>query len=145
MRVRHDARVRVVIKCGLPGHHRPCSDDVMEVRLLDAHLAVAAVTHGKVSGMDSGVRVRSRVTLVDPTRDVLQDGQTCPCAECEPTRTVACSLHGLPVVDEACGEVRCRACLDEYEADHKNDRPPRTPAPVAVFDQHHGYYAFEKG
>lgn len=81
--VRHDAKVRVVIRCGLSGHPNPCSDSVVEARMLDAHLAISgSYVHGKVSGRDSGIRVRATYRLVNPERDALGDGELCTCAEC---------------------------------------------------------------
>ena len=80
--VRHDAELRVVTKCGLSAHGNPCSDTIVEARHLDAHLTVQSFMHGKVSGMDSGIRVRCSYKLVNPERDVLVDGQLCPCDEC---------------------------------------------------------------
>jgi hypothetical protein len=81
--VRHDAEIRVVIECGLSLHDSPCSDSIVEARLLDTHLAVSgSFMHGKVSGMDSGVRVKARYSLVHPERDTLVDGQLCDCRYC---------------------------------------------------------------
>lgn len=59
--------LRVRVTCNQRGHRRPCSDDVMEARLVDAHLQVVAFCHGKVSGMDSGVRVKYRLSRVEVT------------------------------------------------------------------------------
>jgi hypothetical protein len=83
MLVAHDATFRVVITCGLSMHGDPCSDDVVPARSLDGHLTVQSVIHGKVSGYDSGIRVKQRTTLIDPERNLLGDGKLCPCAECE--------------------------------------------------------------
>lgn len=53
--------IRVRVTCGLSAHGRVCSNDVVRADLLDSHLAVVAYTHGKVSGMDSGVKVQYRL------------------------------------------------------------------------------------
>lgn len=82
MLVRHDAELRVVTTCGLSMHGDPCSDTTVEARLLDAHLTVQAFMHGKVSGMDSGIRVSCSYSLVNPDRDALGDGKLCDCKEC---------------------------------------------------------------
>lgn len=57
--------LRVKVTCNMPGHKRPCSNDVMEAALIDAHLQVVAFCHGKISGMDSGIRVRYRLSRVE--------------------------------------------------------------------------------
>lgn len=77
--VRHDAEIHVVTKCGLSSHRNPCNDTTVEAYLLDSHLAIQAFMHGKVSGMDSGIRVTSSYKLVNPERDILENGQLCPC------------------------------------------------------------------
>lgn len=76
--VRHDAEILVTANCSIHGKHK----DIVSASLLDAHLAVEAVTHGKVSGMDSGVRYKYRIKLVNPKRDILKNGQLCPCLDC---------------------------------------------------------------
>jgi hypothetical protein len=81
MRVKHGTKFRVVITCGLSTHRDPCSDDIVPAEHLDGHLTVAAVMHGKVSGHDSGIRVKQRVSLVDPS-DELTGDQLCDCARC---------------------------------------------------------------
>lgn len=81
MLVRHDAEIRVVVRCGLTFHGNPCSDTIVPAYLLDAHLTVQSITHGKVSGMDSGIRVKYRYSLVNPERDTLVDGQLCDCRD----------------------------------------------------------------
>ena len=80
--VRHDADLRVIVRCGLSSHGNPCEDVVLKPDVLDAHLSIAAVMHGKVSGMDSGIRVTYRISLVNPKRDKLRKGQLCTCNEC---------------------------------------------------------------
>lgn len=83
MLVAHDATFHVVIRCGLSSHGNPCNDSHVEPELLDGHLTVQAVLHGKVSGYDSGIRVTQRVTLDNPTRNLLGNGKLCPCDKCQ--------------------------------------------------------------
>jgi len=83
MLVAHDAMLRVVITCGLSAHGDPCSDSLVPAASLDGHLVVQSVIHGKVSGYDSGIRVKQRVSLVNPDRDLLGDGKLCPCERCK--------------------------------------------------------------
>lgn len=79
--VRHDAQLRVITKCDA-GHSQPCNNSIIPAPNLDAHMAIEAYKHGKVSGYDSGIRVRCTYKLVNPKRDVLKDGELCPCADC---------------------------------------------------------------
>lgn len=77
--VRHDAKVRLIVsRCSLHGKHK---DEIVKVRDLDAHLTVMSITHGKVSGYDSGVQVKYRYELVNPARDILENGALCDCKE----------------------------------------------------------------
>lgn len=83
MLVRHDAELEVVIRCNAAGHSKPCSKSIIIAPTLDAHLAISgSYMHGKVSGMDSGIRVRASYKLVNPKRDVLKNGELCPCKDC---------------------------------------------------------------
>lgn len=80
--VRHDAELEVTTKCSMPFHTKPCNKTIIVAPTLDAHMAIQAYMHGKVSGMDSGVRVKCTYRLVNPDRDILKDGQLCPCDKC---------------------------------------------------------------
>ncbi len=82
MLVRHDAEVRVVITCSEPEHDKPCNESILKPAMLDAHLALASYEHGKISGMMSPGKVQYKVSLVKPERDILKNGQLCPCGEC---------------------------------------------------------------
>lgn len=80
--VRHDAELKITTRCDMVGHKQPCSNIIVPAPHLDAHMAVEAYKHGKISGRDSGVRVRCTYKLVNPERDVLKEGQFCTCADC---------------------------------------------------------------
>lgn len=78
MNVKHNAQFRVRCSAGLSGFP---SDDIVEARLLDAHLTVLSVMHGFVSGLCAGDGAKVTVSLVDPS-DILEDGQPCDCPTC---------------------------------------------------------------
>jgi len=80
--VRHDADIHLKVKCGLSGHPNPCVDRVVKASELDAALTVQSYIHGKISGYDSGIRVKANYKLVNPERDLLKNGELCNCQEC---------------------------------------------------------------
>ena len=65
MMVPHDTPIEVTITCNAQGHSKPCAKYVVPAYQLDADATVQAVMHGKVSGMDSGIRVRRRIRIVE--------------------------------------------------------------------------------
>ena len=87
MNVRHTADVRVLVKSGA----KVLSDEVVAVRLLDAHLTVQSYCWGGAFGQASWHDGKARtvhppkvtVNLVNPA-DELKPGQECDCTECVP-------------------------------------------------------------
>lgn len=86
MNVRHDAPIEVTLLDG----QRVIGQDVVEARLVNAHLTVQAYCHGGVSGMvnwnDRGRALsrapKVRLRLTDESFE-LAEGELCGCDECK--------------------------------------------------------------